>query len=520
MRHIVRLLIVALFVLSLAGMLPLLAQSPESGCPANYAGLMLPRLTVGLPARVVDGGSPNRVRSQANTSAQQIGTIAPGTPINVLEGPACSGGIVWWLVSDGRITGWTAEGLDRTYFLEPASAAGFDQAATLAAQVTNVAVATQVANFATQNALATQNAIALAEATRSSEIFTATAISMEMTARASITPTATATITSTPTITPTLAPPSALPAERAVITRDNAARLVLLSTIPGAGGGNFSSDGSQILTGTGRVFALPEIVPVDEFMDFPLTLGTPIAFSDDRSCTLFRPAVGEGWAVYSASTGDVVRVEGMLLPAWAMDISNGPNCRVGTLNGEHYGNPEPPRLLIWSMATQRVMVDTPNDNQFAPALAFNRDGSFLAVNGTVRLVESGRAQWRVPGAGYYTNGGVAYRPVPANSGEQLAFGSSLLDLGRGTIRSYAITGGTTGWRFAFSPDGALIGMITTTDHGAFDAPAERFNLFDVESGLLLLDMDPPYDMAFSPDGTLMMLTDGGGNLLLYGLPAE
>lgn len=78
-----------------------------------------PRLTVGRSARVTWGGSSNNMRSQPNLTAQRIGQIPPGGIFSVIEGPQCNGGIGWWKVNYNGVIGWTAEGLNNVYWLEP-----------------------------------------------------------------------------------------------------------------------------------------------------------------------------------------------------------------------------------------------------------------------------------------------------------------------------------------------------------------------------------------------------------------
>jgi hypothetical protein len=63
------------------------------------------------------------VRNQPTLSGSEIvGQIPGGDTFTVLEGPSCepSTGLIWWLVSYGNLTGWTAEGQGDTYFVEPA----------------------------------------------------------------------------------------------------------------------------------------------------------------------------------------------------------------------------------------------------------------------------------------------------------------------------------------------------------------------------------------------------------------
>jgi hypothetical protein len=84
------------------------------------------RLKVGEQARVTGkpGDPPNRVRDNPSLSATQIGSLEPGTMVEILEGPVCADGLVWWKVSEdewygGGVAGWTAEGDGKEYWLEP-----------------------------------------------------------------------------------------------------------------------------------------------------------------------------------------------------------------------------------------------------------------------------------------------------------------------------------------------------------------------------------------------------------------
>lgn len=82
-------------------------------CP----GALAPRLMTGGRA-VVLPGTPNRIRAAPSTGGTVIGQIPSGETFDVLGGPECADGIVWWRVSYGSVTGWTAEGTD-AYFVEP-----------------------------------------------------------------------------------------------------------------------------------------------------------------------------------------------------------------------------------------------------------------------------------------------------------------------------------------------------------------------------------------------------------------
>jgi WD40 repeat protein len=93
------------------------------GCPADFAGFAEPRLTTGGEG-VVMPGSPNRVRSAPDTSGSVVGELPAGTRFRVMDGPACSGDIVWWQVEATQVSGWTAESAGGSYFLEPTGDSG------------------------------------------------------------------------------------------------------------------------------------------------------------------------------------------------------------------------------------------------------------------------------------------------------------------------------------------------------------------------------------------------------------
>lgn len=98
------------------------AAEPTPACPPpNDPGYLPPRLVIGTQARVSEGGLPNLVRDQPGASGRLLGQIEPGSAFNVLDGPRCSllDKIVWWQVNFNGLIGWTAEGLDGEYWLEP-----------------------------------------------------------------------------------------------------------------------------------------------------------------------------------------------------------------------------------------------------------------------------------------------------------------------------------------------------------------------------------------------------------------
>ena len=83
-------------------------------CP----GAMLTRLSVGQSARVASpGASP--IRAAPDTTTTILAQIEPGQPVAIVDGPECSGGMVWWQVDHQMIVGWIPEGQNGVYWLEP-----------------------------------------------------------------------------------------------------------------------------------------------------------------------------------------------------------------------------------------------------------------------------------------------------------------------------------------------------------------------------------------------------------------
>ncbi len=90
---------------------------PFLGCTDDLPS----RLGIGTIGRVLPG-SPNVLRSIPNTlgNSEVIGEI-PGEQIfEVLAGPECANTMTWWRVNYRGLEGWTPEGLNGEYWLEPA----------------------------------------------------------------------------------------------------------------------------------------------------------------------------------------------------------------------------------------------------------------------------------------------------------------------------------------------------------------------------------------------------------------
>ena len=102
--------------------------APEKVTPTVFTcpGAPDPQLKSGSRAIASDQtATPSRVRSAPGTSASILGLIQPGQVVDILDGPQCAQGYVWWKVRlpEGSLTGWTAEGNNTSYWLQPCTIA-------------------------------------------------------------------------------------------------------------------------------------------------------------------------------------------------------------------------------------------------------------------------------------------------------------------------------------------------------------------------------------------------------------
>lgn len=104
-------LLLTLIVLTLAAT----SASASGACPTPT------HLIIGESGQVLHG-LPNAVRNApGTTNSTVIGQIAGGGTFTVLSGPVCENGYNWWQVTNGVITGWTADGDGREAWLRPLS---------------------------------------------------------------------------------------------------------------------------------------------------------------------------------------------------------------------------------------------------------------------------------------------------------------------------------------------------------------------------------------------------------------
>jgi Mg-chelatase subunit ChlD len=90
----------------------------------------LPRLTVGGQGRVNtdDPGRSQarlvRVRTEPGLDGAEVGRLEILEAFEVLDGPICNDGFLWWEVENERLSGWSAEGVFGNYFVEPIDGRG------------------------------------------------------------------------------------------------------------------------------------------------------------------------------------------------------------------------------------------------------------------------------------------------------------------------------------------------------------------------------------------------------------
>lgn len=79
---------------------------------------LLPRLTRGGQARVTPG-LPNVLRERPTADSRYIGEVPGEAVFDVLDGPQCAEGYIWWYIRYNGQQGWTIENFETEYVLEP-----------------------------------------------------------------------------------------------------------------------------------------------------------------------------------------------------------------------------------------------------------------------------------------------------------------------------------------------------------------------------------------------------------------
>lgn len=103
---------------------PVILVTPSSTAQPNIVTpescVLPPRLEIGTIAAVTPG-EPNWIHRQPARSTEKIGEIPGGEQVTVLDGPRCdlSTRMNYWQVDYNGLIGWTSEGSDGDYWLQP-----------------------------------------------------------------------------------------------------------------------------------------------------------------------------------------------------------------------------------------------------------------------------------------------------------------------------------------------------------------------------------------------------------------
>lgn len=98
--------------------LPPASPTTSSGGSPSSGGFTTDNLVVGGQARVTLEGANLNVRLSPTTSATSVGRLTALTTVDVIGGPQNADGFVWWQITDGIMTGWSAAGSNGEIWLE------------------------------------------------------------------------------------------------------------------------------------------------------------------------------------------------------------------------------------------------------------------------------------------------------------------------------------------------------------------------------------------------------------------
>lgn len=451
-------------------------------CPAGFSGFLPPRLNIGAEARVPVGNSPNRIREVPSLNGRQVGVINPNTTARIVGGPSCdfNGGIIWWQITYNGISGWTAEGLlPNEYFLDPVG---------------------------------------------------------------SVTPPVASGIST--------GGDAPLPLERSAISSGNIFTLAVLATLPLANVNEiaFDSNGALmglIADGAPQVFTLPDLavnesLPVNDSDRWAtaLTFLNPttllVGYSDGRLARInletgaaTELTEGAPFSILSLSLSSTPR-DGtpQQLPANRVAAASSPMQPTGGPGGSPIAG-----VYVFDLNSGRVVVRV-DSLRLIDQAAYSPDGTLLAYSdGALHLIDvAGNRELSNQALDEATNYGVlGWRPVidPGTTAADdiLAYANGrnvdVLNVRTGQRQQYLLDDESRlPAAIAFSRDGSLLAVMSNdSSRGLASFLPGRLTIFDYVTGDVLfdLDVDGLSAFAFSPDGTLLAVSDGV-EVTLWGVP--
>lgn len=465
------------------------AEQSDFVCPPSFFGYVQPRIVAGeATAQVIRGNLPNRLRAAPTTDAELIGDIQPGRVIDeVLSGPACNEGVVWWEVEFDGARGWTAESDFSLgeYFLEPAE--GAPQAAVESVDaVEQAAPLAPVEQAAPGNAAPTGDIITAANATLVSTLET---LAVDGATAVAWSPDGTRIAVENP---------------QGVIVFDYPDTSVFRVLVQGRVNDipnvfAFNSDGQYLAIGAGDGSI--------QVHDFNANVTTPLAENHASQITDLEFHPTQSLLVSISGGSDAVETD------WT--------------------------LKRWDLATSSIAASPITLNYSYPFpltdVAYSADGSLLAVVGETST-NPNAALWTydaADGTARYSVGllpmdGFSFiSPVPANSplSGQFFIGNggdvNLVDVSNEAITALYDAGDFLVSQVATSPvDNADVLTISTASPGTFSG-SETVSFFSASSvtapaaslTLTALDLD------YRPDGTRLAAVSVEGRVLLLGVGA-
>ena len=315
-----------------------------------------------------------------------------------------------------------------------------------------------------------------------------------------------------------------LPAERILISADNVDALVPLATLPleGVQSIAFSPDRSRLALGglSGLwIYSMTTFEASDDLSD-AAAQATNVAFSPDNRYLAFSTFDGQ-LLILDTDVGEVLELDDPPVDE-VNDLDFSPSLEdlLAVGSGAVFAAPDTtPAWYVYDVPANEQILTVPV-NSWVRDIMFSDDGALFAWLDTelhVVEVDSGDELYRVL-LEQPPLGGLDWLPDTFSDADddpplRIAFSDGtmvrLVDLESGDEVIYTAEADFFPGAIQFSPDGSLLAAMSLPPDGA-EVPSV-VNVFDTETGDLLLStpMTPSTAMAFSPDGTLLVIASAG-----------